>query len=67
VGWYLMLPYRLPNSTKHDVGAPLSQWYKFASFANRDHCESVRSGLIQMIDHPSGFHGETLAKMRQVG
>jgi hypothetical protein len=44
VAWYLILPYRLPNSTKHDVSASLSHWCKVANFLDRDHCESSRVG-----------------------
>jgi hypothetical protein len=67
VGWYLILPRGYPNSTKHDVGAPLSQWYKFADFTSKEHCESTRAGLIEMLDHPVNLHSETIAKMRQIG
>jgi hypothetical protein len=42
VGWYLIAPNRLPNSTEHDVHAPLSQWTKLGKYATKDQCESLK-------------------------
>jgi hypothetical protein len=67
VGWYLILPYRLPNSTKHDVSVSLSHLCKVANFPDRDRCESSRASAIQMIDHPDDLHPKIAAKMRQIG
>jgi hypothetical protein len=67
VGWYLISPNRLPNSTEHDVHAPLSQWTKIDNYATRDQCESAKALSIQMIDHPTNLRPDAAAKARKIG
>jgi hypothetical protein len=65
VGWYLIMPNRLPNSTEHDVHAPLSQWTKIDNYATREQCESAKALSIQMINHPTNLGPDAAAKARK--
>ena len=65
--WYVIMPNRLPNSTEHDVHAPLSQWTKIENYATKDQCESAKPLSIQMINHPTNLGPVGAAKARKIG
>jgi hypothetical protein len=67
VVWYLITPNRLPNSTQHDVRAPLSQWTKVENYATKDQCESAKALSIQTLNHPTNLGLDVAAQARKIG
>lgn len=43
VGWYLMIPPQIPNSTLVNNDVPLAQWKKVRTFPHSEGCEAAKS------------------------
>jgi hypothetical protein len=47
VGWYLMVPPRIPGTGEVNQGVPLSQWTKRRLFPHNEGCEAAKARLRQ--------------------
>ena len=47
VGWYLMVPPRIPGTGEVNKGVPLSQWTKRRLFPHDEGCEAAKTRLRQ--------------------
>jgi len=53
VGWYLVWPHTLPNSTEPNLSLPLSQWARRGPLPSKSDCEDTRSSGLRRNDDPA--------------
>jgi hypothetical protein len=53
MGWYLVTPHTLPNSTQPNLFLPISEWSRIGPVASKSDCETRLSAARRKSDDPA--------------